>query len=166
MSLHCLEGEEIVNLFVDAELESSKQPALFNHLADCQSCRCLLDSAMLFRRQIRTERNAVPPDVDAGFMLLLEKKRQENELENASHERRPVWRRNLYISRGSAALLAVLLIAIGFTLPRVPAIQQESPLIIGHQEYVDLNRLGGAEQSLSEQVFVFYPGVTVEVERE
>ena len=156
----CEVGEDLVNRYVDAVLPSGEEPALFSHLADCESCRRLLDSVLLFRRQSRMERLVVPPEVDAGLMLLLERKRKESLVEAEHHERSPVWKRNFNLSRGTAAVLAFLLVAVGFTLPRVPADNQLVPLVIGHQEYVSL--LG----SRSEPVYVFYPGVTVEGERE
>lgn len=159
---HCTAGEQLVHSYVDADLPSSEQPVLFAHLAECRACRSLLDSILLFRRQLVNERIVVPPDVDAEFMQLLEKKRQEVNLESERHERRPVWRRNVYLSRGSAALLAVVLVVIGFTIPRVPEMSDVSPVIIGHQEIVSLIESG----SHSQPVYVFYPGVTVEGDRE
>jgi predicted anti-sigma-YlaC factor YlaD len=164
--LDCFDGEELVNQFVDAELATAEQPRLFAHLAECETCRQLLDAAMLFRRQIRAERSAIPPEVDAAFMTLLEKKRKENVVEDALHERRPVWRRNIYISRGSAALLVVLFIAIGFTLPRVSSMDHTVPVVIGHQEFVQIPEPEAGSEFIPEQVFVFYPGVTIEGERD
>lgn len=160
--MYCSEGEELLHSYVDADLAIADQPKLFAHLAECESCRLQLDSILLFRRQIRLERIVVPAEVDASFMLLLEKKRQESTVESVKHERRPVWRRNLYLSRGVATLLALLLVAVGFTLPRVPVVHDVTPVVLGHQESVDLIESG----TRSEPVYVFYPGVTVEGERE
>lgn len=158
---YCSE-EELLYSYVDADLAISDQPKLFAHLAECESCRLLLDSVLLFRRQIRLERIVVPAEVDASFMSLLEKKRQESDVGAVHHERRPVWRRNFYLSRGVATLLAFLLVAVGFTLPRVSDGSDVIPVVLGHQESVDLIESG----TRSVPVYVFYPGVTVEGERE
>ena len=152
-------SDEALNLFVDGELASEAQPALFAHLAECAGCRQTLEAVMHFRRMSRQETLDVPPAADDAFFKRLDAVKKSERRPNRAADRRPLWQARAPLSVRAVAMTAVLFFLTGLLVP-VPtgdALPLPPVYIEAHQEGVD-----EARPVRREAVYVFYPGLTVE----
>lgn len=154
-----LHNQEL-DLYLDGELPLSRESSLFRHLSDCSECRDYLNGALAFRRISREEFLEVPPWADDRLLARIENIRQMEEQTARLHARDSLWSaratisvRSLVLVFGAVLLSAVLLSGLG----------EESPgYVVIEQERVRFDQT----RSIVSEVYVFYPGLTVEAERE
>lgn len=163
----CDQIEEALNQYVDGELASARQSALFQHLATCDECRKTLEAVLAFRRMSRLEKIAVPPAVDATLMERLAQHKKRNALVDRRVDRNPLWETRRPISIGVAvvACVAVFLAGIFISSDGEGSAKDAVPesVIEGFQEVVNFDK---PEAQTSEAIYVFYPGITIEAQRE
>ena len=151
----------LVGEYVDGELSGDGQAGLFRHLAECADCRATLESVLAFRRFSRSEPMHVPPTCDAALMARLDvlKRRDEERVDSGS-----LWDRTMHVGMGraAAAVIGVFLLGAGLARPtnEIPL----APNISVGQESVEFRPAGTYWRV--EPVYVFYPGVTVEAEKQ
>lgn len=151
----------LVGEYVDGELSGDGQAGLFRHLAECADCRSTLESVLAFRRLSRSEPMNVPASCDAALMARLDvlKRRDEQRADSGS-----LWDRTMHvgIGRAAAAVIGVFLLGAGLARPanEIPM----APDISVGQESVEFQPPGTFWRV--EPVYVFYPGVTVEAEKQ
>lgn len=150
----CPEGEETLHHYVDGELPFEEQPVLFAHLSACPHCRMLLEGVLQFRRMSRQERIAVPPAADEAFL----KRLACHKANRPSAERRP--RRALF--RRVAVAVAVVLFLVGVFFPLQAGEESASVATAVEEEQV----APPAFEPTRAALYVFYPGLTVEAERD
>ena len=154
------EWEEAVNLFLDGESDASEQPAMFSHLAECPDCRRRFQAVLAFRRLSRVEVVSVPPVVDAELMERLDillKRRSDD-----GSDARSLWTSHarVGVARAAALVVGVFLLGVGMAHVSEPADIRVSAM----QERVEL---GGMEILRHvEPVYVFYPGIIIEADRQ
>ncbi len=73
-----VDAEILLNEYVDGELEPSRQPELFGHLATCAGCRDQFDALLAFRLAARQEPLAVPASADAAVFARLDQLRRQS----------------------------------------------------------------------------------------
>ncbi|GIV62314.1 MAG: hypothetical protein KatS3mg044_1180 [Rhodothermaceae bacterium] len=156
-------AEEALNLYLDGELPSEQQPALFAHLAACEACRRRFDAVLKFRRMSRLEYLTVPPSVDDDFFERLARHRAFALRVDRSAERRSLWQRRAVVSFRAAVLVALLLFLVGVLLPEAPAPPRTvvMPSVHGEEERIEFADFELPPRRL-EAVYVFYPGLTIE----
>ena len=147
-------AEILLNEYVDGELASPRQPELFAHLADCETCRGQLEALLAFRLAARQEPLAVPASADAALFARLDRmRRSSRSTPDRWADRAPLagaLRRR--VSVGAAVAVAVLAIVVGTAL--APRSNPETPARV-------------VEAMLEDgTLYVIDPGVTVEAERE
>jgi anti-sigma factor RsiW len=156
--------EETLNHYLDGELTFDQQPVLFAHLAACDPCRRTLAATMDFRRMSRQEVVSVPGAVDDTFFQRLDQLKHRTDRLNRSADRRPLWNSRTPISLRAASALALVLFLAGFFFPQHISDSLEVPLgVEGVGERVELPPVPPFR---SEAVYVFYPGLTVEAQRD
>lgn len=150
--------EEMLHLYADGELPFEQHSTLFAHLAQSEEARRLLESIMQFRRLSRAETFTVTPAMDAAFMQRLAQQRRSIPRAARPPVRASLWQRRARISFGSAALVGVALLLIGFlgAHSRVQPEPVPEPQVTQH---VEENPVVMSAQ------YVFTPGVVVEAER-
>lgn len=149
--------EDMIHLYVDGELAFDLQPLLFAHLATCEDCRRVFESVLYFRQAIRLEHLPVPPAADDAFFKRLAKHRRRDRRVDRVADRRPLWQRRAPVSLGVAVVVAIVVFGAGLLLQMPPS----KPVYVeGMQERVELPDL-----PLTEQVYVVWPGLTVEAEK-
>ena len=168
---------EALNLYVDGELPVEEQPALFAHLSACAPCRCQLESVLQFRRLVQAERVAVPPAADEAFMQRLaahKKQRPEKPSDAPIRARR---RRPLAAAAAVAAVLALFVMGVLVrpqTAPDAARVAQPRVTSSAASTAVESSapppatgRPAASQQAVRLQaVYFFYPGLTVEAERQ
>lgn len=152
---------EALHLYVDGELPTGEQPALFAHLSACAACRGLMESILQFRRMSRLETTTVPPAADDAFFqrLAAHKERRPAAAPAAPRDRIGAH----WAAPMAATAVAFLLLAAVFNA--APA-SQGSPLVTGEEERVELPEAPLPPAFADGQaIYVFYPGLTVEASR-
>lgn len=149
-------GEEALNLYIDGELPVDAQPELFNHLASCKPCRRFMGAMMTFRRMSRCDCLAVPSALDNAFFKMLDKSRKRSIRRERYADRRPLWQARGTISLRAGLLFAGMLFGAGLLFPHSAGIQP--------QERLELHE-GAGELANQHVMYVFYPGLTIEVAR-
>lgn len=149
-------GEEALNLYIDGELPVEAQPKLFHHLASCEPCRRFMGAMMDFRRMSRCDCLAVPSALDNTFFKMLDKSKKRSRRRDRYADRRPLWQVRGTISLRAGLLFAVMLFGAGLLFPHNAGIQSKGRL--------ELRELSG-EPGSQHVMYVFYPGLTVEVAR-
>ena len=122
-------AEHLLNLYVDGELPSTQQAALFAHLARCAACRTQFNALLAFRLAARQEALAVPPAVDEAFFARIDRlRRASHPAPDRAAERRlfrDVLPRRVPLA---AALVAVGAVALGFLVrPATPEQAEPAP---------------------------------------
>lgn len=154
-SFHCCsEAEEALHRYVDSELPSEEQPALFAHLSSCARCRVLMESVLQFRRMSRQEKIAVPPAADEAFL----KRLASHKANRPSTERRT--RRTRF--RRVAVATAAVAFLVGMLFPLQAGEESVSASAADEREQVAPPMPEPTQAAL----YVFYPGLTVEAKRE
>lgn len=107
----CDKINELINLFVDGELDSAGQDEMFAHLSDCADCRSFLQGLVQIRDIMHREQVAFPEETDRAV------------LESAGSRRTaPVaglWRGSINLPFPVAAAAALLVVVIGMWLSGV-----------------------------------------------
>ena len=153
-------AEAMLNLYADGELEPARVPVLEAHLAACPACQAQLDATLAFRRALREEPLSVPAAVDAAILARATAARRRPAPYTAA--RRAESRQPLASVRrrrqagGWVAIGVVLAVAFGTWLAR-PEPAPAVPIVQQRQE---------AETLETAPVFVIYPGLTVEEDRD
>ena len=153
-------AEAMLNLYADGELEPDRVPALDAHLDACPSCRAQLDALLAFRRAVREEPLAVPASLDAAILARATASRRRPAPYTAARraeDRQPLAAiRRQRRGTGWVAIATLAVVAFGLWLarpepePAVPIVQQRQAV----------------EAEEATPVFVIYPGLTVEEDRE
>lgn len=164
----CGSTEEALNQYVDGELSFEAQPGLFAHLAACSECRRTLEAVMRFRRMSRQEGLSVPPGVDEAFFARLAAHKQAGRPVDRAADRRPLWQARAPISLRSAVMVAVLVFVTGLLMPKhggetTPRLSAGAAYVEGIDERVEFLE---PVVLRPEAVYVFYPGLTVEADKE
>lgn len=149
-------GDEALNLYIDGELPVEKQAELFHHLASCEPCRRFMGAMMEFRRMSRCECLTVPSALDDAFFKVLDKSKQRSRRRDRYADRRPLWQVRGTVSLRAGLLFAVLLFGAGLLFPHNAGMQPK--------ERLELYK-GAGELTNQHVMYVFYPGLTIEVAR-
>ena len=151
--------EERLNLFLDGELDDTRESALFAHMAACATCRQKLNAVLEFRRLIRDEHIEVPSWTDDRLFRRLEKIRPVNSSPDR-HRDRSFWTRKTTVTVRAAVLLLLLAASVSVVFDRR---LHETPVgrVAGTQEFVDF----GTRSARLTPVYVFYPGLVIEESR-
>ncbi len=151
---------ENLDLYLDGELPHSQESTLFRHLSQCAGCRDYLNGVLAFRRISREEFLEVPPRADDGLLARIEEIRQTEQKTARLHAHDSLWAaratvsvRSLVLAFGAVLVSAVLLSGLGKPSPGY---------VLVEQEHFRFDRT----PSIVSEVYVFYPGLTVEAERE
>ncbi|MGI9175470.1 MAG: anti-sigma factor family protein [Rhodothermales bacterium] len=155
--------EEALSLYVDGELPSATQPALFTHLASCEACRQTLTATLEFRRFSRQETITVPPAVDEAIMKRLAQRKATHDRTDRAAQRRPLWQARIPVSLRAAAALGLVAFFTGLLVPnrvaQAPEVVVEATSTVqGEEERVRFYD----PVRVAEAVYVIYPGLTVE----
>lgn len=113
------DAELLLNEYLDGEIDPTREPELFSHLATCADCRRQFESMLAFRLAVRQEALPVPPALDRRVMSRLDTARRRVSrhadrradrapLAGALHHR---------ISVGAALAVAVLAIGLAALMP-------------------------------------------------
>lgn len=148
------DAERLLNEYVDGELRSADQPALFTHLATCAACRAQFNALLAFRLAARQEPLDVPPAADAALFARLDRTRRVARRQpDRSVDRQPfggALRRR--VSVGVALAAVGLVVALGAAFGSQPTPASAAP--------------GGPRVTLTVlddgALYLVDPGVTVE----
>lgn len=110
-------GSEFVHRYLDGDLSFRDQPDLFVHMADCQSCRRMMESVLAFRRMSRQEFLAYPPAADDVFFERLSSVKKMSDKVHREKDRQPLWNARRSVSLRSALALASVVFLVGLFLP-------------------------------------------------
>ena len=149
--------EEALNLYMDGELPFGEQPLLFAHLATCDRCRRIMSSMLEFRRMSRQEVMPVPPAVDEAIFERLNEVKERSSRIDRYWDRRPLWQKRATVSLRAAALAAVLLFSAGLMFPQDAGTPITVTAVVTEEEHVEQG-----STVRFQNVYVFYPGLTVE----
>lgn len=153
--------EDSVNAYVDGDLASTNHALLFLHLSECEHCRHVLESVLAFRRLSRAENIQVPPIVDAALMARLDVLRRRAEEPEPS---RSLWEAPMHVGLGKALAAAVGVLLLGAGIERMAATDPPPPPVSIIEERVEAYARDAFWRV--EPVYVFYPGLTIEAEKQ
>ncbi len=113
---NCKQYHEMINMFVDTELDQDSQHQLFKHLALCDECEEFLDVIMKFKVAKQQDQIEYPPELDS--MVFEELKVRKNVYTIGKIDppavKIPFWRRQIALSFPIAAVLVLsFLIGVG-----------------------------------------------------
>lgn len=164
----CVGFDEALNLYFDGNLSYEAQPRLFAHIAQCDHCRRQFNALLAFREGVQAERLVVPPAIDEQIMRRLDRHRGMPRMRNRRLDRPTLWQpQPKWPYHVTALLLAIALLFGGLYFAELQEKQHlafDAPLLPVHQVLdVPLPSPPPAQQvQPAEQVYVFYPGLTVE----
>jgi predicted anti-sigma-YlaC factor YlaD len=73
--MNCVKNKEMIQLYVDDEMEKSKEPYIFDHLANCEECRLFFRALNVVSSSLVKEE--FPPELEKRiFTSLIEKERK------------------------------------------------------------------------------------------
>lgn len=151
-----------LNLFMDGELSSSSQPALFKHLAGCADCRRELDGAMQFRRISRVENLLAPPGLDEAMFKRLNKHKTIMTHIDRAEERRPLWNLRTPITLRATILTALMVFMTGLLMPHEANQKMaRKGIVTGTDELIEFFD-SDQQPANTRTLYVFYPGLTIE----
>ncbi len=151
---------ETLDLYLDGELPWTREADLFRHLSTCVTCREHLNGVLAFRRITRDEFVDVPPWADDRLLSRIEEHRRGVERTARLHARDSLWTARTTVSVRSLVLaLGVFLLSLAVMTELT---DNGRGYVYFEQEYV---RFDAGIPGPSE-VYVFYPGLTVEAERD
>ncbi len=152
---------DALHSFLDGELSVSRQPALFAHLATCNSCREELEGVMKFRRMSRMENLTVPPALDAALFKRLQKHKAMVKKIDRAGDRRPLWNARAAVSLRATVVTAMLIFLTGLLIPaNEQDLAQNRGSVTATDEFIEFADLD--LKSSTSTVYVFYPGLTIE----
>ena len=151
---------EDLDLYLDGELGSSREADLFRHLSGCVSCREHLNGVLAFRRILRDEYVDVPPWADDRLLTRIEEHRNKLQRTARLHARDSLWAVQTTVSVRSLVLAAgIFLVSLALL---VGLTDGGSGYVYFEQESVQFDR----PVPRPSEVYVFYPGLIVEAERD
>lgn len=152
--------DESVDLYLDGEFPLEREAQLFRHLASCSACRTHLNGVLAFRRVSREEYIEIPPWADDELLVRIDARRRARERTSQLHTSQSLWSASTTVTVRSLVLVvaAVVLSAVLF-VERIPSTGR----IIVEQERV---QFGNADTAPGSEIYVIYPGLTIEAERE
>lgn len=150
-----------VDLYLDGELPSNREADLFRHLSSCGSCRAYLNGVLDFRRASRDEFVNVPPWADDVLMARVEAQRRSTARTARLHTRDPFWSASTTVSVRTAVLLLCAILVSTFLF--AGSHKGDAGYVYFEQEYVRFDNLW---QQAGSEIYVFYPGLTIEAERD
>ncbi len=154
--------KEAMTLFLDGELSLSHQADFFGHLSNCAWCRQVMNGTLDFRRINREERFDVPPWSDDALYRRIEACRDRLLVSNRKHRRVPAWSvRTSMTVRSIVVVLVVVVLSTVIFASRFD--NSRSGGVFASQEQIHFEI---ATDLSREPVYVFYPGVVVESQRE
>ncbi|WP_420454910.1 anti-sigma factor family protein [Rubrivirga sp.] len=148
------DAEILLNEYVDGELNPSRQPELFGHLAACAGCRAQFDALLAFRLAARQEPLAVPASADAALFARLDHLRRQSRRAPDRRAERSAVRQALRRRVSVGAMLAVAGMAVWVGSVLAPSPAPPAP----DDRVVEAVLEDGA-------LYVIDPGVTVEAPR-
>ncbi|NNE47634.1 MAG: hypothetical protein HKN37_13350 [Rhodothermales bacterium] len=153
-------SESDVDLYLDGELPASREADLFRHLSTCSSCRDCLNSVLSLRRIHGEEYISVPPWADDALLARVDKRRRAGRRTAQLHTNQSIWS-----ARTTVTIRSVLVVA-GAVLVSAAYLTKQFASASGHvfveQEHV---RFIDPIPPLRSEVYVFYPGLTIEADR-
>ena len=157
---------QALNDFLDGELSIDDQPALFAHLAVCESCRQELEGVMKFRRLSRVESLTAPPALDAALFKRLKTHKAMMSRIDRAEDRRPLWNVRTPVSVRATVMTVLLVFFLGLFYPSEKASEYaHQGYVSGSDELIEF-----ADMDLSSwntrTLYVFVPGITVEASPE
>lgn len=162
----CVGFDEALNLYFDGELPYEAQPRLFVHIATCDPCRLQFNTLLAFRESVQAERLSVPPVVDEQIMSRLDRRKGMPRIRNRRLDRPTLWQPQAKLPYQVTALMVGIALLFGilyFTeVQRNQHLAFDAPLLPVHQVIEAPRPVPPAPQALQvDQVYVFYPGLTV-----
>ncbi len=116
----CPQKEELLNQFIDGELDLSNQVDLFKHLAECSECRAFVDAAVRMREIRRKEQIPFPPDIDERVFSHLPQTRVMVRSQRGPATVSPgFWRRRFAVPLPLAAAFLAITIFFGVMIGRL-----------------------------------------------
>jgi len=113
--MNCEQGEELINAYLDGELDERRRSELEQHLRSCPTCREELDRQRQFREDILSQlpRFQAPGDLRTKVQAVI-RQEQRSRSETLAPVRSP-W---VYVPLGLAAVLLVCFGWVNFNLER------------------------------------------------
>ncbi len=148
---------QALHLYLDGELHAHEQPWLFCHLADCETCRRLMDAVMEFRRMSRRDVCEVPPDVDHAIFEELKKSATRSNRRDRYWDRRPLWQVRQTVSLRTGMLCALLLFGAGLLFPHDTGVLPDDSVVTEMPEELQM----GASY-VNNVLYVMTPGLVIE----
>jgi len=109
--MNCQYYREQVSAFVDNELESSSQTALFDHLSECMECHLFLDSLMKFKSLKHREEEEFPHEIDEALFDEVHRRKYIYTLGKRGLEVKvPLWQRRVALPVPALAAMIVALV--------------------------------------------------------
>ncbi|GMQ80954.1 MAG: hypothetical protein BMS9Abin05_0383 [Rhodothermia bacterium] len=156
-------SSEILHQYLDGELALDVQSSLFEHMADCESCRRMMESVLAFRRMSRQEFLAYPPAADDIFFERLAKLKKQSDQIDREEDRKPLWNAKRSISLRSALALASIVFLIGLFVPMPSRTNYATALIQFEVERVQFEPTDSVV--IESPIYHWVDGITVEAVR-
>jgi anti-sigma factor RsiW len=153
-------SETDVDLYLDGELPASREADLFRHLSICSWCRDCLNSVLSLRRINGEEYIVVPPWADDALLVRVDKRRREGRRTAQLHTNQSFWSTRTTVTIRSVIVVAgVVLVSAAYLTNQLAS---SSAYVTVEQEHV---RFIDPMPPLRSEVYVFYPGLTIEADR-
>ena len=156
-------SNEFLHRYLDGELSFDVQSSLFEHMADCEICRRMMESVLAFRRMSRQEFLAYPPAADDVFFERLAKLKKQSDQVNREYDRKPLWNASRSISLRSALALAGVVFLIGLFVPMPSRTDYATALIQLEVERVQFEPSDSIV--IESHIYHWVDGITVEAVR-
>ena len=158
-----LDGSDVLHRYLDGELSLDVQLELFEHMADCEGCRRMMESVLAFRRMSRQEYLAYPPAADDVFFERLALLKTRTEQVDREEDRKPLWNSRRSISLRSALALASIVFLIGLLVPMPARTDYATALIQFEVERVQFEPTDSVV--IESPIYHWVDGITVEATR-
>ena len=156
-------SNEILHQYLDGELSLDVQSSLFEHMADCENCRRMMESVLAFRRMSRQEFLAYPPAADEVFFKRLAKLKKQSDQVDREGDRKPLWNAKRSISLRSSLALASIVFLIGLFVPMPSRTDYVTALIRLEVERVQFEP--SESIVIESHIYHWVDGITVEAVR-
>jgi len=161
---HCSKNSnEFLHQYLDGELSFHAQSSLFEHMAECENCRRMMESVLAFRRMSRQEFLAYPPAADDVFFERLAKLKKQSDQVDRESDRKPLWNASRSISLRSALALASIVFLIGLFVPTPARTDYATALIQLEVERVQFEPSDSIV--IESHIYHWVDGITVEAVR-
>ena len=106
--MQCTEFQELISRFVDAELEESNHPTMFDHLEGCRDCQRFLAFTLRLREKMR---HNMQPDITPAASV-----QQGTIRDSKPFATIPFWQKKIHLPVPAAIAISAFLLA---TVPAV-----------------------------------------------